>query len=124
MFRAPAAGGSAMRSSLVERRSADAMLDALGPRSTLVDSAHVTMTVAATQLGSGRLRFDSGWHRSGQLQSQQPPRVALVDLLALLVGHINAVHRGDRVAHEPRAALGIEWHIRAEQHVLDAKELE
>src|SRR5262245_9954426 len=41
------------------------------------------------------------------LQSQQPPRVALVDLLPLRVGGLQALHRRDRVANEPGPLLGI-----------------
>src|SRR5712664_1932727 len=55
-----------------------------------------------------------------ELEPQHPPRVAFVDCRFLVRRGAHPVHRLDRVANEPRALLGIERHVGAEQYVIGA----
>src|SRR5437870_3954867 len=53
---------------------------------------------------------------------EQPAGVPFVDLLALLGSDPHALDARDGVADEPRTPLGIEGHVGAEEHAVDAEE--
>src|SRR3990172_6704654 len=68
-------------------------------------------------------RFVIGWSPSSlQAKSQHPPRVPLVDLRLLVRRGPHPLHRRDRLTDEPRALLGVEGHVGAEQHAVGAEE--